>query len=135
MPGVADWKSPPLVARRSERISDSNDPNKAPARFWRILVLIGLALALIAAGVIAYLQRPKPGPRLTLAPVKFDQVPTSRGGWRFAGLLEQAASSHFAHGNGFNVLLIGGGNFDRDISLLKGGNLVMIWLPGISLVG
>jgi len=63
---VADWKSPPLVARRSEQISDSNDPNKTPARFWRILVLIGLALALIAAGIIAYLQRPKPGPRLTL---------------------------------------------------------------------
>src|SRR5258707_14536606 len=76
-PGVADWKSPPLVARRSERISDSNDPNKAPARFWRILVLIGLALALIAAGIIAYLQRPKPGPRLTLVPAQFDQL----AGW------------------------------------------------------
>jgi membrane-bound lytic murein transglycosylase A len=81
---VADWKSPPLVARRSERISDSDDPNKAPARFWRILVLIGLALALIAVGVVAYLQRPKPAPRLTLAPVQFDQL---------AGWTEDAAAA------------------------------------------
>jgi membrane-bound lytic murein transglycosylase A len=75
---VADWKSPPLVAKRSERISDSPDPHKGPARSWRILlVIIGLALTLAAAGVVAYLERPKSGPRLTLAPAKYEQL----AGW------------------------------------------------------
>jgi len=76
---VADWKSPPLVAKRSERISDPDDPNRRPARSWRVpLVVAVLALALTAAGVVAYLERPKPGPRLTLAPAKYEQLV----GWR-----------------------------------------------------
>ena len=76
---MADWKSPPLVARRSERISDPDDPNRRPARSRRVLLVVAvLALALTAAGVVAYLERPKPGPRLTLAPAKYEEL----AGWR-----------------------------------------------------
>jgi len=75
---VADWKSPPLVAKRSERISDSPDPRKTPARSWRtLLVVVALALVL-ACATFYYLQRGKPAPRLTLAPAKYEDL----AGWR-----------------------------------------------------
>src|SRR5207248_489836 len=76
---VADWKSPPLVAERSERVSDSPDPHKTPARSWRILLVV-VALALVLAGDASfyYLQRGKPASRLTLAPAKYEQL----AGWR-----------------------------------------------------
>ena len=76
---MADWKSPPLVARRSERISDPDDPNKQAARSWRILlVIVALVLVLAGAALFYYLQRGKPPPRLTLAPAKYEQL----AGWR-----------------------------------------------------
>jgi hypothetical protein len=46
-------------------------------RSW-IALSLGLALALILAALLNYLLRPKAPPRLTLAPVRYDQL----RGWR-----------------------------------------------------
>ena len=48
---------------------------------WRA-VWIALALALLASALAAYLLRPKPPPRLTLAPRGYDQLI----GWRDDGI-------------------------------------------------
>jgi hypothetical protein len=44
---------------------------------WRAIWII-LSLALLAASLAAYLLRPKPPPRLTLAPASYDAL----RGWR-----------------------------------------------------
>jgi membrane-bound lytic murein transglycosylase A len=54
-----------------------SSPPEPRGRAWVLLVVL-LVLALIAGGIAYYLLRPKPGPRLTLAPARYEELL----GWR-----------------------------------------------------
>jgi membrane-bound lytic murein transglycosylase A len=54
-----------------------SSPPESRGRAWVLLVVL-LALALIAGAIAYYLLRPKPGPRLTLTPARYEELL----GWR-----------------------------------------------------
>ena len=54
-----------------------SSPPESRGRAWVLFVVL-LVLALIAGGTAYYLLRPKPGPRLTLAPARYEELL----GWR-----------------------------------------------------
>ena len=66
--------------------------------------------------------------------MEFDQVPARGGGRSAARRIEQSSCAHLRNRHGLHVGFLGCGDFDRDVGLLKAGDLIVVWFFGVSFV-
>ena len=66
--------------------------------------------------------------------MEFDRVPARGDGIRADGFLMQRLCIHLARGQRFFWLVFCGRQFDGNVGLLEGRDLIMIWIFGIGLV-